>query len=248
MRKDLIIGLSVSALGALELPLLTTAPPAPPPTGRRQPLMSSRSRCRHFRRRSRRRSQTDETPDEDAVQSTVAPPSLVDIPNVVPNAVFVMTPEPPPPPGIATAKGVVTIPANPRPPGWGKDWTNLFNISQLDQIPVARYQPQPCYPYEMKRSGTSGRVTVGFICDSDGNVSEPYVMNSSHREFDFPAIQAVSKWKFKPGRRGGRNVNTRMSVLIDIHHHRLINSHFSLPSWPYSGPVPIPKRFWWPLR
>jgi protein TonB len=41
-------------------------------------------------------------------------------------------------------------------------------------------------------------------------------MNSTHREFDFPAVQAVSKWKFKPGRRGGHVVNTRMSVPIQF--------------------------------
>ena len=28
------------------------------------------------------------------------------------------------------------------------------------------------------------------------------------------AVRAVSKWKFKPGRRGGKAVNTRMSVPI----------------------------------
>jgi protein TonB len=215
MRKDLIIGFSVSAVVHYSIMFFFNAPPAPPP-----PVADTADVIKiempTLAPDEPEKKPTDEIPDEDVVQSAVAPPSLVDIPNVVPNAIFVMTPEVPPPPGIATAKGVVTIPVNPHPPGWGKNWTNLFNISQLDQIPVARYQPQPVFPYEMKRSGTSGRVTVGFICDSDGNVSEPYVMNSSHREFDFPAIQAVSKWKFKPGRRGGRNVNTRMSQLIEF--------------------------------
>jgi protein TonB len=127
-----------------------------------------------------------------------------------------MTPEPPPPPGVATSKGVVTIPANPRPPGWGKGYSNLFDISQLDQIPVARLQPPPNYPYEMKRSGITGTVVVGFICDSDGNVRDAYVVSSTHREFDAAAVQAVSKWKFKAGRRGGRAVNTRMSVPLEF--------------------------------
>jgi len=55
---------------------------------------------------------------------------------------------------------------------------------------------------------------VGFICDAEGNVRDPYAVSSDHREFDTPAVQAVAKWKFKPGRRGGKNVNTRMSVPI----------------------------------
>jgi len=66
----------------------------------------------------------------------------------------------------------------------------------------------------LKRNGTEGTVTVGFICDSDGNVHDAYVANSTNRGFDAPAVQAVSKWKFKPGTRGGKAVNTRMSVPI----------------------------------
>jgi protein TonB len=57
---------------------------------------------------------------------------------------------------------------------------------------------------------------VGFICDVDGNVRDAYVISSTHREFDAPAVQAVSKWKFRPGKRGGKVVNTKMSVPIDF--------------------------------
>jgi len=66
----------------------------------------------------------------------------------------------------------------------------------------------------MRRNGIEGTVTVGFICDVDGNVRDAYVLNSTHREFDAPAVQAVSNWKFRPGKRGGKTVNTRMSVPI----------------------------------
>ena len=215
MRKDLVIGLSVSALLHYSLLFLTQAPSAPPPVVADTTDLIKIEMPTLVPDEPEKKP-AEENPDEETTLLAAAPPSLVDIPNVVPNATFVMTPEPPPPPGIATAKNVVTIPANPRPPGWGKNWNNLFDISQLDQIPVARYQPQPQYPYEMKRAGVGGQVTIGFICDTDGNVSEPYVMNSTHREFDFPAVQAVSKWKFKPGRRGGRVVNTRMSVPIQF--------------------------------
>jgi periplasmic protein TonB len=211
MRKDLIIGLSVSAAVHYSMLFLTQAPSAPPPRIA-DTADVVKIEMPELPPEEPDKKPADETPDEDAVQSSVAPPTLVDIPNVVPNAVFVITPEPPPPPGVNTAKGVVTIPTNPRPAGWGKGWSNLFDISQLDQQPVPRFQSQPQYPYEMRRAAINGTVTVGFICDSEGNVRDPYVMNSTHREFEVPAVQAVSKWKFKPGRRGGRNVNTRMSV------------------------------------
>jgi protein TonB len=157
---------------------------------------------------------TDELPpDEDATPVSFAPPSLVDIPNIVPNATFVQQVAPPPPPGLEQAKGVVTIPPT-RPTGFGRGLGQIFDLSQLDQIPVARVQQQPIYPYEMRRAGITGEVNIGFIVDANGDVRDAYLINSTHREFEAPAVQAVGKWKFRPGRRGGRAVNTRMSVPI----------------------------------
>jgi protein TonB len=215
MRKDLIIGIVVSAslisgllLGfngraekvkhgpvqtddtiQIEMPVL---PPEPPEI---------------------KKTQEDLPPEDDAVQVTFAPPSLVDIPTIVADATFVQQIAPPPPPGIEQARGVVTIPPA-RPTGFGRGLGQIFDISQLDQIPVARIQQQPIYPYEMRRAGITGEVNVGFIVDANGDVRDAYVINSTHREFEVPAVQAVSKWKFRPGRRGGRAVNTRMSVPI----------------------------------
>lgn len=216
MRKDLVIGLSVAVLVHWSFLFLTQAPSVP----EKKEVAAAdviKIEMPTLPPEEPEKNKPDETPqDEDAVVSSIAPPSLVEIPNVMPNATFVMTPEPPPPPGVATSKGVVTIPANPRPPGWGKGYSNLFNLDQLDQIPVARLQPPPNYPYEMKRGGITGTVNVGFICDSDGNVRDAYVISSTHREFDAAAVQAVSKWKFKAGRRGGKAVNTRMSVPLEF--------------------------------
>ena len=155
----------------------------------------------------------DLPPDEDLVQVNYAPPSLVDIPTITADATFVQAIQPPPPPGVEQAKGLVTIPPA-RPAGFGRGLGQIFDISQLDQIPVARVQPQPVYPYEMRRAGITGEVNVGFIVDSNGDVRDGYVINSTHREFEVPAVQAVSKWKFRPGRRSGKAVNTRMSVPI----------------------------------
>jgi periplasmic protein TonB len=212
MRKDLIIGLSVSVLVHGSFLFLTQAPSA---------VVKHVAQVENLIKiempelpAEEPDKKPDETPtDEDAVPMAFAPPSLIDIPNVVADATFVQPVEPPPPPGIEQAKGVVTIPAT-RPSGFGRGLANLFDISQLDQIPVARVQPPPNYPYEMRRAGITGEVNVGFIVDSDGRVRDAYPISSTHREFEVPAVQAVSKWQFRPGRRGGKAVNTRMSVPI----------------------------------
>ena len=41
-----------------------------------------------------------------------------------------------------------------------------------------------------------------------------YAARSTQREFESAAVQAVSKWKFRPGKKSGRAVNTHMQVPI----------------------------------
>ena len=84
------------------------------------------------------------------------------------------------------------------------------------EIPVARVQQNPIYPYEMRRAGITGEVNIGFIVDSNGDVRDAYTISSTRREFETAAVQAVSKWKFRPGRKSGRAVFTHMQVPIQF--------------------------------
>jgi protein TonB len=214
MRKDLIIGIVVAVLLHWAFLFGFNRPSTVVKKGPAQVEESIQIEMPVIPPEPPEKSKVEDLPqDEDVVQVSFAPPSLVDIPTIVADATFVQQIQPPPPPGVEQAKGVVTIPPS-RPAGFGKGLGQIFDISQLDQIPVAKFQQQPIYPYEMRRAGITGEVNVGFIVDINGDVRDAYVMNSTHREFEVPAVQAVSKWKFRPGRRGGRAVNTRMSVPI----------------------------------
>lgn len=153
--------------------------------------------------------------DDTPVENQLAPPSLVDLPSVVPINAFTQTLTPPPPPGLTPSKGAINIPVMKPGANFGKGM-ELFDVSQLDQKPVLRVPVQPTYPYEMSRAGINGNVTVEFIISTNGDVTQAQVVKSSHREFEVPAIQAVLKWKFKPGRKGGRAVNVRASQLIEF--------------------------------
>jgi periplasmic protein TonB len=92
--------------------------------------------------------------------------------------------------------------------------TRPFDPSQLDQQAVPRFQAKPEYPYGMKQEGLSGEVMVAFIVDANGNVRNAVAVHSSRSEFEAPACKAVSRWKFKPGRKGGRAVAVHMEVPI----------------------------------
>jgi protein TonB len=153
---------------------------------------------------------------EEQIENIMAPPSLTDVPSVVPVDAFTIPLAPPPPPGLTLNRSAITIPVVPAGANFGRGISNLFNIGDLDQQPIARVRQAPTYPYDMRRAGINGSVVVEFIISTEGDVIQTQIVRSSHREFEQPALQAVQKWKFKPGRRGGKVVNVRASQLLEF--------------------------------
>jgi periplasmic protein TonB len=148
--------------------------------------------------------------------TSLAPPSLADTPSVVQLNDFTQTVQPPPPPSLGRPTGVMNIPAGR--PGTGAIASKIgevFNLKDLDQRPEPRgIRAKPVYPFELSRQGISGEVVLRFVVDTNGDVKEVEVVRSTQREFESPAIQAVLKWKWKAGRKGGKPVNSRMQIPI----------------------------------
>lgn len=211
MRRDLIIGILVSAL--LHAGFLFGLPKPKAEVQRHVEEKTDQMQMEMPPIEPDKEDKPEEQNDE-VVENQIAPPSLVDLPTVVPVNAFVQQIQPPPPPGLTPSKGAVTIPVTRPGANLGKGMKDLFDIANLDQVPSPKYQANPVYPFEMRRAGVSGEVTVAFIVGSSGDVVEAYAVKSTQREFEQPAVQAVLKWKFRPGRKGGRAVNTRMSVPI----------------------------------
>jgi len=146
-------------------------------------------------------------PSEGASESTsIAPPSVADVPGVVDLNSFVQPVQPPPPP---KAGVTMTVPKNNGPVA-RQGLTEVFDLKNLDQQPVPRFRAKPVYPFEMKRLAASAEVLVEFICDGNGDVRDARVIKSGNVAFDTAALEAIYKWKFRPGKKGGRAVNARM--------------------------------------
>jgi periplasmic protein TonB len=155
---------------------------------------------------------TESTGDEAPTDvADLAPPMQTDVPSAVIDSPFVQQIQAPPPPGLNRPTGIV-IPTNTRPAtGAGVKMANLFNLADLDNPPESRVRTKPIYPMEMRRTGLKGEVIVGFIVDVNGNVRDPYIIRSSNPGFEQAALDVVVKWRFKPGRKGGAAVNTKVS-------------------------------------
>jgi len=160
-------------------------------------------------------------PDQDKQQdiSTLAPPTIMDVPGDVKVDSFTEIMAPPPPPNMGTPDpNMRVVPtgnfAANRPQG---NLSNVFDIKDLDQIPQERgIRASPVFPSEMKRQGISGDVVLRFVVEIDGSTSNITIVSSSNREFETPAIQAVQKWRFRPGRKAGKDVRTNMQVPISF--------------------------------
>jgi protein TonB len=142
----------------------------------------------------------------------LAPPMQQDVPQLATPESFVQKMQPPPPENVAISASMNIVPEI-RDPNMFRGM-KVFDISMLDQTPVPKFQARPQYPFEMRRAGIAGEVVVDFIVDTAGDVQNAYALRSTQREFEAAAVQAVSKWKFKPGRKGGRDVPTHMQVPI----------------------------------
>ena len=125
----------------------------------------------------------------------------------------VLSPEPPAPPAVS---GVTRITS-----GWGPalgtgDGPGLVTATtaMLDAVPRVLAQASPSYPYAAKQAGRSGQVTVEFWVDPRGNVHDPRAVSATSSEFEDPAVRAVARWRFEPGRVNGRVVSFRMAVPV----------------------------------
>lgn len=160
---------------------------------------------------------SNEQQNNQPVEQSFAPPTLVDAPAAVNFDSFTQQLQPPPPPNVNINKQM-SVPKGPPATGAvARNMADVFSIKDLDQKPEDRPGNKgikPSYPYDLKRSGVTGSVQIEFIISENGDVIDAWVTKSTHREFEQPTLQAAMRWKFKPGRKGGKAVKTRASRLV----------------------------------
>lgn len=100
--------------------------------------------------------------------------------------------------------------------GIGPGGPGPISSTWLDNPPRTRSQLAPVYPYEAQIAGRKGDVMVEFVVDETGHVLNPCVVRSNDPVFEEPTLRAVAKWRFEPGRKGGRVVRFRMAVPVEF--------------------------------
>lgn len=155
--------------------------------------------------------------DGEAVETVaIAVPMLADIPTIVPVSAFVQPLDFTPTLNVdPNSVRMSAIPVNiARGSGGAEKLGKIFDVSQLDRQPQAVFQPAPIFPAELRSTFSEADVTMEFIINTKGEVLLPHAVNTPNRRFEEAAITGMLKWKFKPGYKAGRPVNTRTLITI----------------------------------
>lgn len=82
--------------------------------------------------------------------------------------------------------------------------------------PRAIHRVPPNYPGDLRRQGVEGSVTLSAEIGVNGVPRNVEVVRSSHPALNQPAVDALRRWRFKPGTKDGEPVPVTFEVTIDF--------------------------------
>ncbi|HEY0944451.1 MAG TPA: energy transducer TonB [Opitutaceae bacterium] len=82
------------------------------------------------------------------------------------------------------------------------------------EMPQLVSSVRPLYPEKLRAENVQGEVQVALVVNTKGEPTRVRAFFSTHADFEAPAVEAVKQWKFTPGKKDGRAVNTQIVVPI----------------------------------
>jgi len=92
----------------------------------------------------------------------------------------------------------------------------VFRVGGGVSQPAVIFKVDPEYSEEARKAKYSGTVMLAVIVDVQGRARDIHVVKSLGMGLDEKAIEAVEKWKFKPGMKGGEPVNVRATIEVNF--------------------------------
>jgi len=83
-------------------------------------------------------------------------------------------------------------------------------------FPEAIYSPEPTFSDEARQTKTQGIVLLMIVVGKDGRPYDIHVQQSLGMGLDQKAIEAVSRWRFRPATQDGQPVATRIAVEVNF--------------------------------
>jgi protein TonB len=92
----------------------------------------------------------------------------------------------------------------------------VFRVGGGVTAPVVLYKTDPEYSEEARKAKYMGTVVLELIVDATGKPRDLKVTRSLGLGLDEKAIEAVEKWKFRPGQKDGKPVATHATIEVNF--------------------------------
>jgi len=103
-------------------------------------------------------------------------------------------------------------------PGSGGGFNDaLYRLGAGVSAPVLLYKVEPDYSEEARKARHQGTVVLNAVIDATGHVANPQVVRSLGLGLDEKALEAVTKWRFKPASKDGKPVAVTAEILVTFH-------------------------------
>lgn len=92
-----------------------------------------------------------------------------------------------------------------------------FDAAVVDDAPRVLSKCEPVYPQKARSLGICGKVVLRFLVEPNGRVSHPGIVEAHPRGyFEQSALEAVRRWRFKPGYVHGKAVATWFTLPVQF--------------------------------
>lgn len=103
-------------------------------------------------------------------------------------------------------------------PGVGPGPPGIFSPGRGGvTVPQVIFNPEPSFSDEARKSKSQGIVLLLVVVGKDGHPYDIRVGQSLGMGLDEKAIEAVNRWRFRPGTLNGQPVATQIAVEVDFH-------------------------------
>jgi TonB family protein len=92
----------------------------------------------------------------------------------------------------------------------------VFRVGGGVTAPALLFKVEPEYSEEARKAKYQGTVTLYVEVDPSGKAVNIRVLHSLGLGLDEKAIDAVKKWKFKPGMKDGKPVTVAASIEVNF--------------------------------